>query len=394
MKTRWRGYGFALAGSLIAIWVSLVAALLLTFHPVASDWNTYYDTARALRASPHADLWNYATTAWGGAQPGGCSLWPNLPYKYPPLLVILIAPLAFLPCSAATLVWRIVTLALWGVCAFALAGPAWRAGERWWALAAVAMVTIYLPLIDGMLLGQAHLVILAIIFGGIALITRGRDRWGGGILAFGAWIKYAPAVVILYYLLTGRWRIAIGAAVAGIALLLAQLAIVGPASLLKSLSPGMLATTGAVWDGWPGGALWGIAASVIFAVGVVSTHRKSLSKGDEALGIGWALCAMLLASPVIQWLYLTWLLPAFWACLIETTRIARGAVSIGDWRRWTPLAALALIFAISLIPFNHIANSVTIIGLWLLCGALYLRSAGLLIPALWPRAATPTSQNG
>ena len=95
---------------------------------------------------------------------------------------------------------------------------------------------------------------------------------------------------------------------------------------------------------------------------------------------------MLFFSPVIQWLYLTWLLPAFWACLIETVRIARSGVATRDWRRWAPLTAVALIFVISLVPFNHIANSVTIISLWLLSGALYLRSAGLRAPSPGLRA--------
>ncbi len=76
---------------------------------------------------------------------------------------------------------------------------------------------------------------------------------------------------------------------------------------------------------------------------------------------------------------MTWLLPAFWACLVAAMRIARGGVSHG-WRLWTPLAVLTLIVTISLMPFNHIAISVTIIALWLLAGALYLRSAGIPSP--------------
>lgn len=380
MGKRWRGYGFALTGIFIVVWVALVAALLLTFHPPASDWSTYYDTARAFRTSPRADLWDYATTVWGSEQPGGCPLWPALPYKYPPLLAILVAPLTLAPCPVATFMWRLLMLAMWGASAIMLAAPDWRAGKRGWALGAVALIACYPPLIDGMLLGQVHLIILVSVLAGVALVAQGRQAAGGVALALGVWIKYVPGVVAAYYLLTGRWRVAAGAAVAGAALLLAQVALVGPASMVESLNPTMFTTTGAVWDGWPGGSLWGIATGAVFVVGAIATRWGGGGKADDALGVGWALCTMLLASPVIQWLYLTWLLPAFWACLIATWRIARRARNPRDWRRWAPLAALVVIFGISLVPFNHIANSVTIISLWLLCGALYVRSAGIQLP--------------
>lgn len=385
MGMRVRRYATLAAVLLLVIWATFVAALLLTFHPVASDWSTYYDTARALRLSPHANLWDYAITVAGGSGPDGCSLWPNLPYKYPPLLAIILAPLTYLPCGAATFVWRLVTLGLWIACGLALALPSWRAGRRGWALAAMALVMCYPPLIDGMLLGQVHLIILALILAGVALVANGRQVWGGAALAIGVWIKYAPGVIVVYYALTGRLRLAAGAVVAGLALLVAQLIIVGPASLLTSLNPSMLAVTGAVWDGWPGGSLWGIAAGAVFAIGVLLARWRGERPASDALGIGWALCAMLLASPVIQWLYLTWLLPAFWACLLEAARIARDVNNDAGWLRWAPLVTLALIFAVSLIPFNHLANSVTIIALFALCGTLYARSA--IIPRARRRTA-------
>ena len=382
MRTRWRGYGLAVGWLLLTTWVALVAILLLTFHPtLAPDSNTYYDTARALREMPHANLAQFATTLWGSAQPGGCPVWAGQSYKYPPLLAILFTPLTLLSCASATLVWRVITLVLWGVCAFAFIRAPWRTAGRWWAFAACAMVALYLPLIDGMLLGQIHLAILASCLAGVALVARRREFSGGAALAAGAWIKYAPGAIIAYYLLTGRWRVAAGAVVTGVVLLLAQVAIVGPAAMMDSLSPTQFALTGAVWAGWPGGMAWGLAAGVVFAAGVMTARWGMRAHGEDTLGIGWALCTMLFFSPVIQWLYLTWLLPAFWACLIEAARIARGGVATRDWRRWTPLVVLALIFAISLVPFNHIANSVTIISLWLLCGALYLRSARLRAPS-------------
>lgn len=381
MRSRWRGYGLALGWLMLVTWVSLVTTLLLTFHPtVGPDSNMYYDTARALRAMPHVDLARFATTVWGSKQPGACPVWDGQSYKYPPLLAILFAPLTLLSCANATMVWRVVTFVLWGLCALALTRAPWRPNGPWRAFAACALVALYLPLIDGMLLGQIHLAILASCLAGVALVARRRELSGGAVLAAGAWIKYVPGAVVAYYLLTGRWRVAAGALVSGAALLLAQVMIVGPASLMDSLSPTLFAVTGAVWAGWPGGVTWGLAACVVFAIGVVTARWSLRAQGDDMLGIGWALCTMLFFSPVIQWLYLTWLLPAFWACLTATWRIASGARDARDWRRLTPFAGIALIYAVSLVPFNHIATSSAIVSLWLLCGALYLRSAGIHMP--------------
>ena len=382
MKTRWRGYGLALGWPMLMAWVALVAILLLTFHPTVSpDSNMYYDTARALRAMPHVDLAEFATTVWGSKQPGACPVWDGQSYKYPPLLAILFAPLTLLSCAGATMGWRVVTLVLWGLCAFALTRAPWRPNSPAWAFVACALVALYLPLIDGMLLGQIHLAILASCLAGAALVARQREFSGGAVLAAGAWIKYVPGAVVAYYLLTGRWRVAVGALVSGAVLLLAQVAIVGPLSLMDSLSPSLFAVTGAVWAGWPGGMAWGLAACLLFAMGIVTTRWGLGARGDDTLGIGWALCTMLFFSPVIQWLYLTWLLPAFWACLTATWRIARGANDTRGWWQLTPLAGLALIFVVSLVPFNHFATSGAIIALWLLCGSLYLWSAGVRMPA-------------
>lgn len=386
---RWRVYGLIAGCCLLATWILLVSWLVLALHPFSSDWNVYYDTARALRAVPHINLSLYATTAWGGSLPGGCPLWVGDPYTYPPLLAIVLAPLTTLPCWPATVVWRILTLALWGASAVALALPQWRTRAWGQTLMAVALVTLFPPLIDGMLLGQVHLVILVCCLAGVALVARGRLGLGGGVFAAGAWIKYVPAALIAYYALTGRWRVARGAAIAAGALLAAQLAIVGPASLLESFSPAArasLAPSDAAWSGLPGGIIWGLAACALFATGVVAAQRLSARQGsvppDDALGVGWALCSMLLLSPVVWWLYLTWLLPAFWACWQaitgSATRQQRPSLwtgAAGSGWRWVAGSGLGVALALTLIPFNHIAITGVSLTLWAVCGALYLRSA-------------------
>ena len=367
---------YLVIGLLTAAWVALVAVLLLTFHPIASDWSLWYDTALAARLAPHANLWVFSTTAWAGAHSGACSLWTNIPFLYPPLFAIVTEPLTLIPCGPATVLWRLLSLGLWGLCAALLA----RGHRRGEALAIVVFVLCYAPLIDGMLLGQVHLIILACCLAGAALVARGNDAWGGGVLAFGAWIKYVPGALVLYYLLTGRWRVALGAGLGGLLLLFLQLGIVGPSSLLA----GILAaphTSGAVsaWNFLPGGVLWALIAFPLFGLAILMARRAGYT--NDALGIGWALCTLLLVSPVVHWLYLTWILPTFVACFDELLRMRR------DRAFWLAAALLGLAVVLSLVPLNRPANADAIVLLWFLCGTQYLRGAGLLSVASQARFA-------
>ena len=382
---RWRAYGYFGLNSLLVVWVGLVAALLLTFHPVASDWNIYYDTARALRLDPHARLMDYAVTTAAARQPGACPLWPDLGYLYPPLLAMLLVPFTYLPCGAATLLWRMLSLVLWAACAGVLMAAPWRLRGKGWRLVGLAGVAIYLPLIDGMLLGQAHLIILATILAGAALVQGGREEWAGGVLALGAWIKYLPIAVVGYYLLTRRWRVAVGALAGGLALLVAQVLVVGPASVLAGLEPAASAASGtdsSLWYGIPGGDVWGVAACGVFILAVVVGERTRQAERDDALGAGWAVCTVLLLAPVAHWSYLTWLLPAFWAC--ARTLIKRRPDTAPKMAMSAKLAlgALGIMYALALVPFNHATIFGAMVCLWLMCGGLYARAVGV-----WPRDA-------
>lgn len=391
MIVRLRRYGFVVSVLLLGVWIALLAALLLTIQSRSSDWSTYYDAARAIRLTPHANLWDHETIAWNSQQPGGCALWSGVNYRYPPLLAMLIAPLTNLPCAGATLVWRVLTLGLFAVCAAGLTIGPWRADSFKWALATVAIVSIYFPLIDGMLLGQVSLLILASVLTGAILVVHGHETWGGAVLAAGAWIKYVPGAVVVYYALTGRWRVALGAAVSGAALLVAQVVIAGPASVTRSFAPAMEATDTAIWANLPGGAWWGVGAGALYAAAIACTRRRTVDIRVDALGVSWTLCTVLLMAPVVWWLYLTWLLPAFVTCLAETARWDRAGLGAPGWKRWALLAVLACLFAISLIPYNHISISVSVFGVWIICGALYLRRMELRVP-LFARRSTADQQ--
>jgi hypothetical protein len=98
----------------------------------------------------------------------------------------------------------------------------------------------------------------------------------------------------------------------------------------------------------------------------------------------------------VWWLYLTWLLPAFWACLRVVARRSADTAPLPGWRRsaalWAPRAALGIAFALTLIPFNHPTIAVGILLLWVICGALYLRGAQLRLSGRDAPATPPMRQ--
>ncbi len=91
----------------------------------------------------------------------------------------------------------------------------------------------------------------------------------------------------------------------------------------------------------PGGLAIAVLVFVGFVTGMLYAQRRG--GGVEQVGVGWALCTMLLISPLVWWFYLTWLLPAFVACLTMALRSRR---RLSDIRRWGPLAPLALAYQI------------------------------------------------
>jgi hypothetical protein len=143
--------------------------------------------------------------------------------------------------------------------------------------------------------------------------------------------------------------------------------------------------------GLPGGEYLGYLAAAAFVVIVIWLQwSRERRMANSALGAWWSVMTALLLSPLLWWFYLTWLLPALMLCLnLVLRRIGSGATGRG-WRswalRWGPLAALAVSYGLMLIPAyntgaaNYRTAAVGVLLLWLLCGALYLESAGVRLP--------------
>lgn len=151
-----------------------------------------------------------------------------LPYVYLPFAGVVVWPLSQLPFGAAALVWTLINhaLILAGVAMAARAG-----GWRWtWpsVLLIGAGVAFNFAIWRQNSAGQMNAVLLA----GWAAVALGlRERWPawslGVIAAFLALFKVTPGILLVYFLLTRRWREAAWMAGAGAAMLLLTIGLVG-----------------------------------------------------------------------------------------------------------------------------------------------------------------------
>jgi hypothetical protein len=174
-----------------------------TANPAKGDFEHFYHAARAMMLGE--DI--YASHTRG--------------YIYPPLLAMLLRPLAGLDLRPAQLAWAGVNLAMVG-------GTVWLAlrvavtrleiaADRL-TLSAVACVGVLIgfePLRQEIEEGQTDTIVALALVGALAALDR-RPLLAGVLIGLGANIKYQALVVVPYLLLRRRWAAA-GSALASVA---------------------------------------------------------------------------------------------------------------------------------------------------------------------------------
>jgi alpha-1,2-mannosyltransferase len=386
--------------------------LWLTLHAPTGryDFSTYYAAARALRLDPHAPIYSTALLARSGAA-AHVQLQPPLPYAYPPLLAILLAPATIVPFDTLARVWMLGSAAIWLTCTVLLAvevrhllgtslatppagkpAPASLPARLIFdpaplvALAVCALLFLaYRPAAQTLSLGQINFVVLLPLSLVPRLMRCGKERWAGALLAFAAMLKITPALLLVYLAVRHRWR-ALGAALATLLALGAIcLAVVGPGTCLAALSQ-------ALHVGTSDATLPHNEALLAAIVLVLSTSMPSLAPvirlGEYALLLAlalWlgatlraggairaalapdvsvrsdtaayavALCAMVLVWPIAWSHHYLWLLPAAALMLGVTLRDWLAATTRRAARRaslflWLTIGASGLL-ALS-VPFG------------------------------------------
>lgn len=178
---------------------------------IGVDFHVYYASANMLRR--------------------GEDMYSQIPYIYPPLLALLVQPLATLPANTSTMLWKalqhLALLASWGLLV-SLVPKRIRL-----ALATLLLFGLATTIVrEEVRLGQINSIILFFIVAGLYLMARAStpQTIGGALVGLAASIKVLPITLVAYLSTRGSRLAAIGAGATVVLLFIAQLALV-PAAL-------------------------------------------------------------------------------------------------------------------------------------------------------------------
>jgi hypothetical protein len=212
----WLGLVLALGGVGLGRFISLAGREL-----DAPDFGTYLLASRLLEASP-AELYNDAYLKSLVSEEG-----PRLAYEYvyPPFVAGVLRPLTRLPYHQAVAAWLVLNgLCLVGGLVGLLILIGWPGGHGG-ALAALALLLLFTPAQEAILLGQVSPILLLLTALALLLVDRSEapahNITGGVLLGVATLIKVFPALLLLHSLLRGRWRVVLGGALGGAACIVA-----------------------------------------------------------------------------------------------------------------------------------------------------------------------------
>jgi alpha-1,2-mannosyltransferase len=124
-------------------------------------------------------------------------------YIYPPIFALLIAPLALVPAWLATAAWVLINQAALAL-SLLLFIRRYRPGG--WATAGLIAATLsFYPLWIDAAQGQANLLVLVLVVGGLIGVLSGQPR-AGVLIGIAAGLKLTPALLILWLLVERRLK--------------------------------------------------------------------------------------------------------------------------------------------------------------------------------------------
>jgi alpha-1,2-mannosyltransferase len=327
--------------ALVAVNLAAVAAFLLSYsrHGVGSgpyriDLGVYRMGGRAwLRGG---DLYGQVLVIGG----------LRLPFTYPPIAAVVLAPLAPLPMIAAGAVLTVGSIALaavvLGVFLRRLAGPV--AGSLWavgWLLPAALLLE---PVRSTLAYGQVNILLMALV---TLDCLAAEPRWPRGALTgLAAAMKLTPAAFVLFFLLRRDYRAAAtaggsfaaataaGFALAGhdsarywTAIVFQTGRIGGPATATNQCLLAVLARAGLDPHTLSGAAAW-LALSAAVVVAARRGMRHAFAASQDCLALSLNAFAALLISPVSWSHHWVWCAPALLTL-----------ADLGRRHRWLAVAA-------------------------------------------------------
>jgi hypothetical protein len=277
-------------------------------------------------------------------------------YLYPPFLAAALTPLAALfpaDYGAAMAVWALLGLGLVTVVVIGIARLEGLAPDRWHTAVLIGGAFAFPPLVAELILGNVHVLLLALFALAWFAIRTERGRLGesvaGVAVGIATLIKLFPAVVLVWFLLTGRWRAAMAAIAAAAVLGALTLPVVGiepwleypravlnlgaPADVTDALAPSVWLATLMPAD---------IARALVLVVGLLAVVWAG-SRLDERASYGIAVAVSVLVAPALFQHYLAiMVLPLLLGLSVVregpvAARLALGASYLAMWPGQQPL---------------------------------------------------------
>jgi alpha-1,2-mannosyltransferase len=216
----------AMTPSLAFFLVAAPVAILFHISALAYPWSWQ----AAGGGSDFASYYHALQLALDGGNP----YWADIlrtkgvhPFLYPPPFLLAVSWAGPLSLSAATTGMFLLNELLLVGCLIVLRRGF---GAAPWIL--LAIYAAYTPLIDNQLNVQANLLALLPALAGLAVAER-RPYLGGALVGVAAMLKMSPAILLLIWVIQGRWRPIAAAAGTAVALSILALPVVGPREQLS-----------------------------------------------------------------------------------------------------------------------------------------------------------------
>lgn len=330
-----------------------VGAWVLAHHLVRPLWHGWFDLM----------VYRGAVRSWAAGQPlysfHRDTATEFYGFTYPPFAALVLRPLGLGGWRLWAWLMSAASVAVVVVTTWRFLGPvARRAG--WPPVFAVAsaipVVLLMDPVRETISFGQINLYLVALVLLDVVAIRRGW-RWAGAGTGIAAAIKLTPAIFLVYFALTRRWRpAAVGGAVFAAATCLAFL--VSPHTSVefwtstlwdtsrvghtdKTSNQSLLGLLTRVADPVPARLMWLVLGGALLCLGL-RRARRAFAEGDELVGLTLTGLTGILISPISWTHHLFWLVPAV-VVLVDVAAgrptVAAPLLPSSDWRR--PLAGLA-----------------------------------------------------
>lgn len=310
MTTDRKAAGRALA--LAAVNLGAVTYFLLSFSRRGIGFGPYRIDLDVYRIG--GQLWLHGGNLYGLLPPTQAGV--RLPFSYPPIAAVLLAPLSLLPMTAASALFSLVTVALTAVVLRVFLAAAWPAARPSWRTVGWLLPAVLLlePVRNTINYGQVNVLLMALV---AADCLAREPRWPrGALVGLAAAVKLTPWAFVLFFLLRRDYRAARTAALsfcvttaAGFLFAPRDSARYWTSVVFQTRRPGspvyaanqsiqgMLARAGLDPHTAAGLALWLVLCAVTVLL-AVRGMRHAIDHGLDAWAVSLNAFAALLVSPV------------------------------------------------------------------------------------------------